>query len=200
MKKFISSIFFLFICCFASTAQREFPTPMAVAGQSSSYSQSADAFGFDGRGFYNPNDESKDYSVFNMPDVSASQIKSALFTRLSSIFKSPKDAITSISDNIIQLEGYAESVYISRKESATCPVDISFTLIIQIKDGRVRYNFPTIKQIYLRNFPYLGTARLDMSKSLTTLISTSQDRESVAKYFNKLVTALNSAINAENDW
>lgn len=165
-----------------------------------SYAQDGDAFGFDSRGLFCAQDETKDYAVFEMPNLSAAEIKAALFTKLSSMFKSPKDVITNISDGIIQLEGYASRVYYDTRDTASLPADLSFTIIIQIKDGKVRYNVPTVNQIYLQNFPFLGTARLNMEKPLSSLVEKDSNRASVAEYFNDLVNILNSSIRASDEW
>ena len=169
-------------------------------GTNSSLAQNPNAFGFNSRGIYSAQDETKDYAVFEMPNLSATQIKAALFSKLSSMYKSPKDVITNISDSIIQLEGYASNVYYDIRESASCPADFSFTMIIQIKDGKVRYNIPIINQIYLQDFPFLGTARLNMEKPLSSLVTSPADRTSVAQYFNKLINTLNNAIRTSDDW
>lgn len=162
--------------------------------------QESKPFGFDNRGLFIRQDETKDYAVFEMPNISASQIKASLLAKLSSMYKSPKDVITSISDSIIQLEGYASHVYYDSRESATCPADISFTIVIQIKDGKVRYNIPTVKQIYLQNFPFLGTARLNMEMPLSSLVKTEDNKSAVARYFNNLVGTLNDSIRSSDDW
>ena len=62
------------------------------------------------------------------------------------MFKSPKDAIHTISDNIISVEGYSSNVF--RYNGYSC--DILFNLTIEFKDGKIRYNYPVIKRIYNR--------------------------------------------------
>ena len=162
-----------------------------------SYAQNKQAFGFDDRGLYCAQDEDKDYAVFEMPDLSANQIKGSLYTKLTSMYKSPKDVITNISDSIIQLEGYASHVYYSETKNA---MDFSFNIIIQIKDGKVRYDIPNITQIFMLDVPILGTARFNMEKPLSSLVDNESDRLHVANYFNNLVDELNNSIRATDDW
>ena len=88
MKKLIISTICLFLFGFNSVSQ----------------AQNNPVFGFDRRGLFSTQDETKDYVVFEIPDMSAAQIKGAIYTKLSTMYASPKDVITNISDNIIQLE------------------------------------------------------------------------------------------------
>jgi hypothetical protein len=79
-------------------------------------------------------------------------------------------------------------------------VDFSFSIIIQIKDGKVRYNLPVINQIYMQNVPVLGTAKLNMALPLSSLVKTDSNRASVARYFNNLINTLNNSIRTAEDW
>ena len=94
--------------------------------------------------------------TYEVSGVSASAIQASVMSTLSSLFKSPKDGVTKLSDGIIQVDGYATNVYYENAGSSSYPTDISFTMVIQIRDGKIRYNVPTIKQIYWRNVPLLG--------------------------------------------
>lgn len=154
-------------------------------------------FGFTKAVFISNQNSENDYVVFEVPDMSASELKASVFTTLSSMFKSPKDVITNISDNMIQLEGYGERVYSSGTEYGR--KDVAFSIVIQFKDGKVRYNKPVINQIYT-DWPLSGMARLDMSKSLSTLIDEGQPRKSVEYYFNNLIKKINSQLEKSNDW
>lgn len=198
--RFVIVVLFGMLCSTNGFCSLLSTVPIHEMYNSDTQKEDGKAFGFDFRGIYSIQDESKDYVVFSMPDISASQIKASLYSKLSSMYSSPKDAITNVSDNIIQLEGYASRVYLAKKSTSIYPVDIAFSIIIQIKDGKIRYNIPTIKQIYIQNVPVLGTASLDMTKPLRQLISEDEDREAVASYFNKLIQVLNSSISEEDDW
>ena len=152
-------------------------------------------FGFDSRGIYSMQNANNDYIVYEVPGMSASDLKGAALSAISSHYKSPKDVVTSLGDNIIQLETFASSVYVSK---AKYPHDMSYSIIIQFKDGKIRYNIPTVKQIWASG-TILGSLKLDMSKSLSTLVEGS-DRQSVAKEFNNLVDYINKKIKESDDW
>lgn len=129
---------------------------------------------------------SDDYVVYEIPNMSASDLKSAVYTSLSSMYKSPKDVITNLSDNMIQLEGYAENLYYFKVGNRIYFNDILFDIVIQFKDGKIRYNKPNIKQLYIGG--PLGKGRADMSISLSKLIDDKDKRQSVESYFNSLLT------------
>lgn len=140
----------------------------------------------------------KDYVVYEIPNMTASELKSAIFTTLSSMYKSPKDAITNLSDNMIQLEGYKENIYYFRAGSSTYFNDIAFNMVIQFKDGKVRYNSPTIKMLHIGG--PLGKSKADMSLGIPRLISKEEDRKAVYSYFSSLLYNLNSKLQKSNDW
>lgn len=141
----------------------------------------------------------EDFVVYEIPEMSASELKASTYTVLSSMYKSPKDVITTLSDNMIQLEGYATRVYGKYAGDTFYNRDIQFNLVIQFKDGKIRYNTPTIKQIYTE-WPLSGMAKLDMSKPLSILIDEASSRQKVEDYFRKLIYSINTQLKKSNDW
>ena len=156
------------------------------------------SFSFD-KGVFLSRQNYDDFVIYEIPDMSASDLKGAVFTALSSMYKSPKDVITSLSDNMIQLEGYAVDVYYSKAGEYSYGCDLSFNIIVQFKDGKVRYNVPTIKQIYIDS-PLGRKLRLDMTKPLSVLIDEDVERYAVEKYFKELIESINTKLEKSNDW
>jgi hypothetical protein len=115
------------------------------------------------------------------------------------MYKSPKDVITTLSDSMIQLEGYAAGVYGKYAGDTYYKRDVLFNLVIQFKDGKVRYNAPAIKQIYTE-WPLSGMARLDMSKPLSVLVEDSSSRKKFEDYFRRLIDSINSQLEKSNEW
>ena len=152
-------------------------------------------FEFSGTRFEGAQKEHTGYVTYEVAGVSASAIQASVMSTLSSLFKSPKDGITKLGDGIIQIDGYASSVYYT----SSYPTDISFAMVIQIKDGKIRYNIPTIKQIYWRNVPFLGTGHADMSKPLYSLVE-DENKQAFVRYFNDILSSINRNINNHNDW
>ncbi len=173
---------------------------------SSSYGQSINSlceFGFDDRGLFSKQDVENDYVIYEIPQMSASDLKAATISAISSLFKSPKDVVTNLGDNIIQLERYAPHVYSTITEGSRRDVyynDISYSLIIQFKDGKIRYNTPSVRQIWLTEVPMIGNLKLDMSKPLASLVKGSYDRDQVVKEFNTMIKSINEMVKKANDW
>lgn len=139
-----------------------------------------------------------DYVVYEIPNMSASELKSAVYTTLSSMYNSPKDAITNLSDNMIQIEGYKENIYYFVAGSDIYFNDISFNMVIQFKDGKVRYNRPTIKMLYIGG--PIGKGKANMALGIPYLIKKEKDRKSVDLYFGDLLRRLNDNLQKSNDW
>ena len=157
-------------------------------------------FKFDERGFYSAQDESKDYVIYSRPNKSAADLKSTVLSAISSLFISPKDVVTNLGDNIIQLERYATKVYYTETGKDLYPTDVYYSLIIQFKDGKIRYNAPSIKQLVLTDVPMVGTLKLDMSKPIATLVKKSHDRYMVADVVNKTISEINKKIITADEW
>ena len=152
-------------------------------------------FGFATGKFVSMQSSNDGFVVYEVPNMSASELKSSVYTILSSMYKSPKDVITSLSDNMIQFEGYVEKLYAS---DGKYDCDISFNMIVQFKDGKVRYNAPNFKQIYIN---MVGKQwECDMNKGIPKLIGEGTPRKKVADYFNNIISTINSKLMKSNDW
>lgn len=158
------------------------------------------AFKFDDNGIHSEQDSSKDYVVYEVPEVKASDLKAYAMSAISELYKSPKNVLTTLGDNMIQLETYASSVYSTKVKDDHYRNDFSYSIIIQFKDGKVRYNAPNIKQIWVTGVPLLGQLKLDMTKPITTLIDDDTSRNLVALEINTLIKAINNRISTANDW
>lgn len=158
-------------------------------------------FKFTNSGLISAQNSSNSYVVYEIPGMSAMEIKAATMTTISSMYNSPKDNINNLSENMIQLEGYMSRVYYSVMNNGDrYPVDIAFNWVIQFKDGKIRFNTPTFKQIYITNVPIMGSLKLDMSKPIQTLIDKEPDRLQVATKFNNLIKEIGKKAKSANDW
>lgn len=149
----------------------------------------------------------KDYVVYEVPDMSASELKNSVYTILSSMFKSPKDAITNLNDNMIQLEGYSPSLYEERIEFNYKKIfnHVIFGLVIQFKDGKVRYNAPSLKYIHMvvENSDTQNISNIS-GVNLKDYFEDSKDKiaklRNIENYFNELIASINAKIKKSNDW
>lgn len=155
---------------------------------------------FTDAGLVSEQNATKDYLVYEVPGLSASELKASTLNTISSMYCSPKDVVTSLSDNMIQLEGYISRAYYSKAGDSVYPADFSFTWTMQFKDGKIRINIPKIKQIYITGVPLMGSLRLDMTKPLSHLIEEDSDRRMVAFKLNELITAICKNAKSANDW
>ena len=153
------------------------------------------AFIFDNYGIRSMNGN-KDFVIYVKNGLTVSQLRSKILSKLTELFQSPKDVIKQISDNIIQINGYFSDAYVSEGYSH----DISFNLVIQIKDNKVRYNKPEISEIIIKNVPYLGIAHLDMSKPITELVNDYPSRQELTNKFNILIRDINKSLDENDDW
>ena len=146
-----------------------------------------------------------DFVTYEIPEMTASELKSSVYTTLTSIFKSPKDAITSITDNMIQLEGYSPNLFKEYlgDDYGTVSNHIIFSLVIQFKDGKVRYNAPSIKNIHMKvdNSDIESIPNVN-GINLRSYFTTDVDGklESIEMYFNNLISLINNKLKKSNDW
>lgn len=105
-------------------------------------------------GFSITQNNKRNFIVYEFTGLKASDMKSSIISKLTTMFKSPKDAIHTISDNIISVEGYSSNVF--RYNGYSC--DILFNLTIEFKDGKIRYNYPVIVENVCRFWSYWHVA------------------------------------------
>ena len=145
-------------------------------------------FDFNSGAFYSNQDKRRDFVIYEIPQMNSKELKTAVYTILSSMYTSPKDVITSLNDDMIQLESYAKNVSSGYVKDKDYKYDMVFNIVIQFKDGKVRYNVPNITQVYFgRSFHETSDMiKMDMSRPISTLIE-GEDRKKVEKYFNTLI-------------
>lgn len=158
-------------------------------------------FGFKDAVFVSKQDPSKDFVIYNVPNMKESEIKAAVLATLSSIFISPKDAITQLSENIIQVDGYAQNYYSDDYKGTKVEYDMVFNIVIQIKDGKIRYNKPTIKQTLFQDIFAHGRKMLSQGETpLSNRIKTIEQRAAIELYFENLIKSINSKVESSSDW
>lgn len=145
-------------------------------------------------GFSNTQDPNRSFIVFQFAGRKAVDLKSSIISKLTTMFSSPKDVINNISDNIVSIDGYAKNVFYYK--GYRC--DIQFNMTIEFKDGKIRYNNPIIKQIYVDS-DIIGMLRIDKSKTFLT-ITEAKGESFVANFFNTIVSDLNNAAKKSDDW
>ena len=158
----------------------------------------AQVFSFDDRGFYNYRDSTRTFLVYEFEGRSSADLKNATISYLATLANSPAKAIKNIGDIVISLEGHKEKCGYEKLESGAIYWNhIDFALVIEFKDGKIKYNAPTISLV-TRDSP-IGVLRLNMSQPLPTLI-TGNSRSFMTNFFNELIAGINEAVSKAEDW
>lgn len=103
-------------------------------------------FTFDETGFHSKQTPSNNYVVYEIPEMKSSELKASLMAIISSLYNSPKDVITDLGENIIQLETYSPKAFYASKGGKPKQHSVTYSIIIRIKDGKIRYDAPHIKK------------------------------------------------------
>ena len=148
----------------------------------------------------------ENYVIYEIPEMTASELKSAVYTTLTSMFNSPKDVITNVSDNIIQIEGYSPSLFEDETSMHSKIFNhISFGLVIQFKDGKIRYNSPSLKwhHLKLENSDIQEQSNIS-GTNMRRYLSGDKDIDGrlkiIADYFNNIIASINRKAKKSNDW
>lgn len=157
-------------------------------------------------GFFVSQQGYDDYVIYEIPEMTASELKSAVYTTLTSMFNSPKDAITNVSDNIIQIEGYSPSLFEDETSMHSKIFNhISFGLVIQFKDGKIRYNSPSLKWYHMKveNSDIQEQSNIS-GTNMRRYLSGDKDIDGrlkiIADYFNNIIASINRKAKKSNDW
>lgn len=136
------------------------------------------------------------YVIYDAHGMSQSDIKGAL--KLAPKSDKSLGDIETISDNVLQLNGYGKNVFESEDDHGKNENDISFSMTIQLKDEKIRYNKPVINKIVRKNS--LGEEEsLNVEGLLKDMIPNSESSK-IEKYFKDLINKLNNSIDKFTDW
>lgn len=147
-------------------------------------------------GFSNNQDPTRTFIVFVFNGKDANTLKSSIFSKLSSMYNSPKDVINKIGDNIISIDGYASRVFTYQNEYLC---DILFTMTIEVKDNKVRYNNPVIRKMKMDS-GILGLLDFDENKTYKIIKESTDGTFGVPNFFNSLISVLNNSIEKGENW
>lgn len=90
----------------------------------------------------------KEYYVVDIPGKSQAELFTALETWIGGHFVSPNDVVNkSSANNQITLNAIAKGVSKMPGRAIKMPLDMNFTWQIMIKDGKIRFNVPSINSL-----------------------------------------------------
>lgn len=97
-------------------------------------------------------EDKNDYIVIDVPNAKQNDLYKNVLNALSAMYKNPKDALSLIEGESITLNGYEEKVILYKDKisplqigKTTYQYDLSYTLSILFKDGKIRFNRPTFE-------------------------------------------------------
>lgn len=157
----------------------------------------------DSGGFYNATDGNK-YVIIAAPGKSVSEIKSSIISSLSSMYSNPNRVISTLGDNIINVNGYAQDAFAKPFAGNTQYFSFTYNIKIEIKDGKIKMDSPNFSNItrkeicrgytidtrYVEDYSMLGALELcDIVQ-----------QQSVAAIFNAHIDKIVAGLSSNSDW
>lgn len=146
-------------------------------------------------GFTNAQNPSRDFTVLLFPNKSANDLYNKVYTLFASKFSSPKDNISPVPNSLISIRAIATKSILSKGNFC----DVEFTFSIEVKDGKVRFNYPIINQIWILS----DFGRLKCNERAFKNMCREDSTIYLQDYFNSLIDEIADAINEkgiDNDW
>lgn len=146
------------------------------------------------------NETGKEYLTFDFEGKTQTQLYSSVNMYLNSIFVSPKDVLSLVENNSIAINGITKDIHRPKSINDLTPTfTMNYTITIYFKDGRIRFDNPSVNKMYVTDNPgneYFGafTSKGKLKHEKT--------KESIEKFFNDFITEINQAItdNKATDW
>lgn len=93
-----------------------------------------------------------DYVVLNFPNVKQAELYSNVLNVLNTMYKNPKEVLSLVEGQSITIKGYEEDAIDSKEKQNPIMIgkrkakyDVSYTLSILFKDGKIRFNSPSFE-------------------------------------------------------
>lgn len=155
----------------------------------------------------------KSFYVVEIPGTQAELYNKAKLA-FTQIYKSAKDVLSYSEPDIIKANGFSDAPYL-KQMGKKYPVNMSYSITVLFKDGKIRFDAPSISSLYSTN-GYGQKLELDSGKGggaglghLGALFKNNGDvrykdtKQSIEDYFNgvinSIVTSIQSPITDE-DW
>lgn len=159
----------------------------------------------DTEGFYNDTDKNN-YVVISAPGKSIGEIKSSIMSSLSSMYSNPGRVISTLGDNIINVNGYAQDAFQKPFAGNIQYFSFNYNIKIEIKDGKIKLDAPTFsnvkrKEIY-QGYYTLDTRYVtaeDMLSDLKLFCDETQ-QEKMAALFNAHINKIVAGLSSNSDW
>jgi len=151
----------------------------------------------------------KDYIVLNYPGMSQETLYKLYLSKLSAIYISPKDAISSVPNSMINITGFARNIC----SQGFVHYDSYYTVVFQFKDGKVKINAPAMQGsdgeiarsgkyfIYLKGSynPGFGYVKFSIWNNKGKL-KKGKFKKSIEDYFNDYIATIVKDTNKKDKW
>lgn len=163
-------------------------------------------FKFSAGGLINDTD-SKDFVVITAQRKKANEIKSSIVSTLSSMYTNPSKVISTLGDNIINVNAYASNAIDVLNDISLITTRYSFTynIKIEVKDGKIKIDSPSFSNITKQELTFTGSTM--NKKNLDTLLFFAELYEGKGPYqvpvedlINSHITKIVSGLSSSSDW
>ncbi len=156
------------------------------------------------KGFISSEDQTKDFVVYNFEGKSQKELFTKVLSFATSTYNSPKDVISKVENEMITLTGFQPDK-IGFGGIIKMTYDLNYTLVIKIKDGKIRLDAPTFD---CKSFNGDKINRLTLDESngglgsevkvgifkKTGKVSRDAAKEGLEKFFNALAENIKASI------
>lgn len=154
-------------------------------------------------GFTNISD-GKNYVIITAEGKSASDIKSSVLSSLTDMYANPNKVISTIGNNIINVNGYARNAFIGQFAGNNVYFSFNYNIKIEIKDSKIKVDSPTFSNITKREVymgETLGIDYIDTDELYFQLyyVKNKVVEEHVADIFNSHITKIVEGL-TNSDW
>ena len=155
-------------------------------------------------GFFHETDK-KDYVIITAPGKSVSDIKSSIMSSLSSMYTNPSKVISTLGDNIINVNAYYSDVTI---KDVIYMKHYSFTynIKIEIKDGKIKVDAPSFSKITELTVPIIPgnstTERYIETPTLFGILTKAGEmyQAPIEEIINSHISKIVSGLSSNSDW
>lgn len=160
-------------------------------------------FTFNIVGFYNDLDKNK-YVVITAPGKSSSEIKSSVMSSLSSMYSNPSRVISTLGDNIINVNAYTQDAFGKPFAGNTQYYSFYYNIKIEIKDGKIKVDSPSFSSITRKEICrgyIIDTRTVEEYSMLGDLeLCDKAQQQKVIALFNAHIDKIVAGLASNSDW
>ena len=159
-------------------------------------------------------EKKEQFVIIEIPDQKQEVLYKNVLSALSTMYSNPKEALSLVEGQSITITAYETDVIIDKLKLSTLKYDLSYTLSIQFKDGKIRYNSPAFEcRRWTKNAYDQGrvsgwtTLPLVKTKGVKWAIFDKNGEiispsayDGLNKYFNSLIGEIIRKSNTANNW